>query len=269
MAAGSDALRKNVSRLRSLVTKKVYRVKKVSGAHVAHTKFDPRPAGIPVSRMSDSQLTAYQAKFQDFLKRDASHQFVPGYSRSVITRATFQEYKAAEAKANTTKAGILGKYDGIYMPGVGSETTVAEHRAKLGGGFRHMTDDATYRPSELHRQSTKIDGESAARKLTEQQKAQATQEWFDKKIEQGRENYATMMSMMGKEDLAEKALGLTDEQFGLLLFGSRFMESTSLKYLASQKELETGSRRKGIDDAIDEAFGEHDMWIEWAAAQKF
>ena len=262
--ADSDALRREVSRLRSLVTKKVYRVKKTSGAHVGGTHFDPRPR-IPVTRMTDKQLSAYQSKFSDFLKRDAAHQFVPGYSGSVLTRATFHAYKAAEQKANATKGGILRQYDNIVMPGQYNQTTVANFTAQRRASFPHMTDDATYRPSEMHRDSKKIDGESAARKLTEQQNAQATQEWYTKKIAQGRENYATMVDMMGRPDLKDKVNELSDEQFGLLLFGSPFMEQTSLKYLASQKEF----RRKGVDDAIDQAFTEHDMWIEWAGSQQF
>lgn len=127
-----------------------------------------------------------------------------------------------------------------------------------------MTDDATYRPSEVNRESRKIDGEAAARKLTEQQKAQSNTDWFAKKIEQGRENYATMVDMMGRPDLRDDVMNLSDAQFGLLLFGTPFMEQTSLKYLASQK-----AYRRSVDDAIDEAFTEHDMWIEWAAEQKF
>src|SRR6185369_9250913 len=140
--AVDDALRKEVSRLRSLVTKKVYRVKKNSGAHVGGTRFDPRPK-IPVTRMNETQLTAYASKFKEFLQRDAHHQFVPGYSRSVITRATFQEYKAAEARANQTKDSLLRRYDNIELPGASAGTTVAEHKAKLSAGFRRMTDDAT------------------------------------------------------------------------------------------------------------------------------
>jgi len=263
---GDDALRKNVSRLRSLVTKKVYRVKKNAGAHVSGTRFDPRPK-MPVTKMSDSQLATYQAKFQDFLKRDDAHQFKPGYSRSVMTRATFNEYKAAEAKANTVKGGIFHKHDNIEMPGQFKGTTVAEFAAQRAKTFKHMTDDATYRPSLLHRDSTKIDGESAAKKLTEQQNNQTDQEWYRIKIEQGRESYAKMMEMMGKSDLADKTNELTDEQFGLLLFSTPFMEGTSMKYLASQKEFETGSRRPGVDDAIDEAFNDHEMWIDWASEQ--
>jgi len=267
--AGNDALRREVSRLRSLVTKKVYRVKKNSGAHVSGTKYDPRPA-VNVKQMTDTQLTSYASKFKDFLKRDAAHQFVPAYSRSVMPRSVFLEYKAAEKLANTKKESILSRYDTILMPGVMSETTVAEHRAKTRTeGLRRMMDDATYRPSEAHRQSTQIDGEAAARRLTERQIQQSDQAWFDKKIQDGRESYAKMMEMSGRPDLAHDVDILTDDQMGLLLFSTNFMETTSLKYKQIKDFMETNSRRKGVDDAIDEAFSEHDMWIEWAAAQRF
>lgn len=260
---GNDDLRSEVSRLRSLVTKKISRVKRNSGALVSGSRFDPRPH-VSVKKLTDKQLNAYKSKFTDFLKRDENHQFVPGYSGSVMTRSTFKEYKAAEQSANETKRGLLQRYDNIVMPGQYSETTIAQFAAQRRASFPHMSDDATYRPSEVHRDSRKIDGEAAARKLTEQQKAQASAAWFEQKIQQGRENYAQMVEMMGRPDLRDDVMNLSDAQFGLLLFGTPFMEQTSLKYLASQK-----AYRRSIDDAIDEAFTEHDMWIEWASKQTF
>ena len=262
MASNSE-LRAEVSRLRSLVTKKISRVKKNSGAKVTGTHFDPRPKAT-VRNMTEKQLKAYKAKFTDFLKRDAEHQFVPGYSGSVLTRATFQKYKAAETLANEKKKNLLTRYDNIVMPGQYNETTVAQFAAQRRASFPHMTDDATYRPSEVHRGSHKIDGEAAARKLTEQQQAQAKAEWFDKKIAQGRDSYSKMMDMSGRHDLALAVDQLTDAQMGLLLFGTPFMEQASLKYLSAQKAFRTS-----VDDTIDEAFSEHDMWIQWARSHDF
>lgn len=265
LMARNDALRAEVARLRSLVTKKIYRVKRNTGAHVSGTVYDPRPAA-SVKNMSAKQLRTAQRKFQSFLSRE--NQYVAAYQSQPIPRKTWERYKSEEQKSNQRIGSFYDRVKGIQLPGQYSSFNIENYKEMRTPKHPHMLNPASNTPNEMVRSPRNMVNERKVRELTEDMHARGTGKWFQQKINEGREQYGAMAEIMGRGDLFEGMNSLTDEQFALLIMYTPFMENASLMYEDAKKAYDH-TERSAIRQAAREKATENDMWVQWAAEQSF
>lgn len=263
--ARNDALRKEVSRLRSLVSKKIYRVKHNTGAHVSHSAYDPRPA-VTVTHMTATQLRTAQRKFKTFLSRDT--QFVAVAYSKPVPRKVYQQYKATEAEANKRVSTFYDRVKNIQLPGQYKSFTVDNLREQGTPKHPHILNPAANTPGELNRIARKMTSEASVRELTENAKAKGTEKWFKDTVDKYRETYGQMAEYMGRGDLFEGMNKLDDDQFALMVLYTPFMTNISLVYEDAKKAYDH-TERSAARQMAKEGLGENEMWIDWASKQRF
>lgn len=264
--ARNKALKADVKRLRTLVTKKISRIKANTGALVSGTQHDPRQATSKPESMNARELRAYQKSLASFLSRE--NQFVSGYQHKPIHRTAWAEYKAAEAKANANKLGFYDRVKGIKLPGMMSDMDVEMRTMMLTPIRSGAQQFAPHTPREVDRSVRGVEYESKLRKLQEQQERQADPKYMKEQANAGREQFGAMLEAMGDTEALEKVFALTDEQFLLLYWYSPLIENASLKYEYVMK-LYSREDRSFIRDAAEQKWAENAMWIEWAGQQTF
>lgn len=252
--------------MRTLVTKKISRVKSNTGAVVSGTQYDPRQTTRNTDKMSTRELRTYQKQLQSFLSR--SNQFVAGYQHKPIHRSAWNAYKAAEQAANENKGSFYDRVKDIKLPGPMDQMDVKMRVQMRTPVHPHMLNPAQNTPTGLDRKPTGVEYEKQLQRLTDEQKKQASPKYREQQANAGREQFGMMLEAMGDVSALEKVNELSDEQFLLLYWYSPLIENASLKYEYVMK-LYTREDRSYIRQAAEQKWAENAMWIEWAGSQSF
>lgn len=216
--------------------------------------------------MNARELRKYQRDLTKFMDRGT--QFVAGYMRKPIPRRQWLSYKQEEQRANTRLEHFYARIKAIQLPGRYESFNVADYRAMRKPVHPHMQNPSANTPGSLNRSPRSFEYESKLRQMTDELKKKGSDKWWQDKINQGREQYGMMTEAMGRMDLFERVMELSDDQFALLFFYTPFMDNASLTYETAMKAYDH-TQRPWLDQAANEKDRENEMWIKWASEQNF
>lgn len=262
----NDELRANVRRIRTLVTKKISRIKSNTGALVSGTSVDPRRSAKAISTMTASELSSYQENLQGFLSRKV--QFVAGSRGAPIDRNRWQEYKRLEESANNRNQKLFNELKGTKLP---NGMTIEAWQAMKAATHPQMTNPSVNTPKPLDRKPTQIERESSLDKMIENMRKRDNDAYFKEQVAAGRQQWNQMVDLIDTvrqeaeqpPTQRDRVNALSDEQFAALLFYTEFMNDASLNYEYMMKMFGK-SERAHIKTAADRAMEDYDRLIAWA-----
>lgn len=266
MSKKNDELRAEVKWIRTLVTKKISRIKRNTGALVTGTSADPRRSPGALRNMSASEMEVYRSHLQGFLDRKI--QFVAGSRGAPIDRQRWQEYKRLEESANNRNQRLFNTLKDHTLP---NGMTVQAWQAMKAATHPQMTNPSVNTPKPVNRQATQFDRESALDKMVEKMRERDNDDWFHQQVTAGRQQWNQMVDLIDtvRQEVEQpptqrdRVNALTDEQFAALLFYTEFMNDASLNYEYMMKMFGK-SERAHIKTAADRAMEDYDRLIEWA-----
>jgi hypothetical protein len=254
-----NRLRAEVVRMRRAVTNKIYRTKKNTGANLAGTNFDPRqPAGAH-RNMSAFAAREYLAEMQGIMGR--SVQFVAGAKGAPLPRAKAAEFNALQNDVNAISYDhekAIGS-----LPTANPDETVAEFRAKGAKTSQGGKGLGPYKHYEF--KSSDIASAGALDIMIEDMRKKTSGSYLKSSLDQGRSNAMEALKQMGELSFMERLHGLSDFQFDVLWYGSRFAEITFGRYESEKKRQQANAKEQAEDRAADEQFlaiGDFFNWVE-------
>lgn len=219
--------------MRRAATRKISRIKNTHGAVVSGSEFDPRRSTKAPDRYTEKQLRAYASALSDFLSRD--NQYVPDASKRPVPRREFVEYKRQEAKYRDTAGTIYDRIKNVELP---SGETISQRLAKMNVMHKQMHNPTVNTIFDPHsRQSDDIVSRDALKKLTKAMRRDSSPSAIRRKVQQAREQFASMMDVINMPELFDATKGLTNDQFVALWNHTGFASAVSLSYQAAKKML--------------------------------
>jgi len=268
---GNDELKAEIKRLRTLVTKKISRVKRNTGALVTGTSFDPRRSTKALGRLSADELSTYHEQLQGFLSRQ--QQFVAGSRGAPIDRSRWQEYKKLEQSANSRNQRMFEELKDVRLP---NGMTVEAWQAMKAASHPQMVNPAVNTPKPVNREAKQFDREASLEKMIEKMKERDNDDYFHQQVAAGKQQWNQMVDLIDTvrqepeqpPTQRDRVNALSDDQFAALLFYTEFMNDASLNYEYMMKMFGRAERAH-IKTAADRAMEDYDRLIEWAEGLKF
>ena len=261
-----NSIRADIARLRTLVTKKVSRLKTRRGAAVSGTEFDPRRAPKVEKKYTRRQAEAYRAELQGFLSRGT--QFVGGARGFVMKQEKWNAYKKLEQQYNDRVNQHFDSISGVKLP-FGGET-IGSRMARRKPPHPQMAYEAFHAPYDPPvRTPQSVDSAKALKKLMDSMKKKANPNFDKQFIEKNRNQFTGMADRLGDDALAEAVKNLTDAQFDILWNYSEMPYDMSLWY-ETQKLIEDGNTKHPLvtSGAAESAKREYAKLVEWASKLK-
>lgn len=234
MASEMDRLRAEVRARHAAATKKVSRLRRVSGIEIGETAYDPRRDLGNVKRYNRGQLRAYLAELDSFTSRSTG--FVAGSGGQPIPRAQWNEYKRLERQFNRKAERRFGRVENIALPSSDpkekSSWTVGDRQRRLRPeGRTRMAGEAFNNPFEKrNRQAFEVQGEAGLRTLIRDMQKRNRLEYGPKELKRGRRELDQMLKFTGYQNERAEAKKLSDEQFELLWMYTDFAQTVSRDY---------------------------------------
>lgn len=255
-----NSLRAEAKRRRAAATAKAARVRRTTGANIAGTEYDPRKPHAAVNRMNSVQLRAYINKLNAFTSRGT--QFVGLHGGAPVTRQEWNSFAVKQATIESMESAHdadIGRYKAM-----GSDETVGQARARLHptaqGGRRGPLNSTSFSPSD-------INGASALNRLDARLKKVMSPGYMQAQLKQGRSNVTEAFKQMGELSLIEKLHELSDYQFDVLWYGTRFAEVTFARYESEKERMEGNQKEKAQNRAANEQFELARDFLDWAATE--
>jgi hypothetical protein len=254
------SLRAEAKRRRAAATAKAARIRRTSGAVIAGTEFDPRKPHAAVNRMNSVQLRAYINKLNTFTSRTT--QFVGLHGGEPVPRKEWQGFVGRQnrvAELEEAHSIDIGRYKAM-----GSDETVGQARARLHptaqGGRRGPLNSTSFDPSD-------INGRSALNKLDARLRKVLSPGYVKAQLKQGRANAIEALKQMGELELIEKVAALSEYQFDVLWYGTRFAEVTFARYEGEKERMEGNQKETAQNRTASEQFEIARDWLDWAATE--
>lgn len=255
-----NRLRAEAKRRRAAVTAKAARIRRSTGANIAGSEFDPRKPHAAVQRMNSRQLRAYINRLNAFT--DRSTQFVALNGGAPAPRKAWESFASKQSAIEQMELSHerdIGRYKAM-----GSDESVAQARARLHptaqGGRRGPLNSTSFEPGD-------INNLSALNKLDARLKKVMSPGYMQKQLKQGRHNVIEALKQMGELGLIEKLHSLTDYQFDVLWYGSRFAETVFLRYENEKERMEGNQKERAQDRAANEQFELARDFLDWASTE--
>jgi hypothetical protein len=217
-------LRDEVRKRRSAVTAKVGRIRRNTGVDVTGTNEDPRRPPKVINKYSAPQLKKYLNDLNAFQDRGVG--FVAGKGGSIIPKKAWIEYKKLERQYNKLGELHVKAIADIKVPGLG--VTVAQRNANLPA---RAHGDIINRPYvDINRNPRNVVDLKALKKLTKDMRRKVSPSFLPGEIRKARRELSAMLKTIGSGEYADRAKGLTDNQFNILWNYTNFATNISLRY---------------------------------------
>jgi hypothetical protein len=253
MVSEVDKLRAELRRVRANTSAKISRVKKSTGANIAGSSYDPRPAVGHEKRLNSKQLRSAIAKMQEFNR--PSVKFVALHNGAPLSKMEWARYQSKVNLRNIKAEKFTKDLANATFPGM--EETPAAHQAKLyekaDGGTIGPFDIVGNRPQDLT-------GLAAIKKMEAKINRELKPNFREKKMAIARQQLKNAMINMGQDTADIQAIEeLNDWQFNLIWFGSPIPEAAFQQY-GAHMAIEGGSakdwqvnivERNELSDLID------------------
>lgn len=250
-----NRLRAEYKKMRRNVGNKISRIKRVSGAKIAGTEFDPRKPLGHEKRLNATQLRAAINKLSSFQAR--SNQFAAGIAGTPFPRKSANTYEAKVAlrkqRAEQFKTGMDKVAQDLIDKGQffvesagnmkGLESTPSQFQAQLHqraeGGLNNPFNDVG---SDIKN----ITSLGALKRLELMIDKQLSPDFFENELHFHQDQMANAMEKMGEYENAEMVRGLSDFQFAMMWYGTSAAEETFLKYGSSMAIEEGRGKPKDV-----------------------
>lgn len=255
-------LRAIVAKRQRAVTNKISRTRRVNGAEIAGTEYDPRKQRDDIARMNRRQLQSTLNQYNKFTSR--ATQFYGDAERRPITRQQWQRYKNAEAQFNQASDRRFAPFKNTDVPL--RNMTASAYRAATQSEFPGMADAAVNDPyGKFNRQPSNIASVKRLDKLVADMRKRATAKDYQERIQSAREIANTMLERLGNDHMARDIEKLSAKQFEWLWNVSPFAKSASLRYHSEAPD-DDNSPKSWVAQAADDQ--EDDMKVFVNAARK-
>lgn len=254
-----ERLRQEIKRRRSAVTNKIARTKRVNGASVAGSEFDPRRDHNAIKRYNGAQLRRYLGELNSFMSR--SNQFVAGDRGAPLPRNMVRELERKVNNFKTAGDKHMESIGDVMVTPIGR--TVSEFYSDRTKNRRGATVNTPY--GATIKSATGITSVKALKEIMAQVDKMNSKSFMPDKIAQGRHNLIKALSMMGRDaDIAE-VNELTDYQFDVLWFGSPFAEIVFTNYDVHQERIAGTRKERWQDKVISDNAILIPEFLEWAS----
>jgi hypothetical protein len=239
----ADDLRKEVSKARERVTRKIARLRREKGVNVANSSYDPRQfSHNDMKSFSAGELRQVLHEYQQFTARNVQYVPLKGGTplRAEVWKPIEQRIKAQKAKAAEIDADI-----GIVPHPVAG--TIADQQA---GKFKRDGADKGVGPYRAYDvDSNNFRSEEAARNWAKKNLTQFNQDtWEEEQTGFNREWLGKILTEMGED--ATPYDELSDWQFTVLWYGTDFL--TDKGYLYEIWKARNDKNQTDKSDPIDE-----------------
>lgn len=254
-------LRAEVRARHRAATQKISRTRRVIGAELGGTEFDPRRDPAKVKNYNSVQLKAYLTDLNRFSSRSTA--FVAGNNARPIPAQEWRSYRRAERNANRVGQNIDNSVGGIFIPNAGM--TIAERDAERRARSPRAQGGAVNSSfPQVNRSASNVTSRQALAKLTAQMESRVTPEYEKRSARAGRVQMNRMIDAIGNSAMRAKASKLTPEQFHVLWEKTNFAESLSNVYGGAAMAMEQSSERWVA--ATAESYGSDvDELLDWAS----
>jgi len=256
-----DDLRAHARKRRAAVTSKIARVRRTTGAEVAGSEFDPRKSGAAVNRLNRVQLKAYISRLDSFNSR--GNQFVAGASAAPIPRASWNKFKSAMDRHNA----IGDRHDnsiGGYKS-MNPDVTVSQAKAMLHPTAQGSVGRGPYK--RINYEASDIANAGALKKLSADMDSRNGRDFLSKKLKQGRHNVTEALKIMGEDGYMELVNSLSNHQFDVLWYGTRFAEIAFIKYDMEKSRAAGTKKERWQDKVVDNASELIGEFLNWASTE--
>lgn len=254
-----DDLRNEYRRKRANAGSKISRTKQNTGAEIAGSKYDPRRAPGIEKRYNSRQLQTAIRELDAFNHR--SNQFIGVGSNlsTPIRKTTWNVYKRREAENNRIADQHDANMANLQLPTV--DMTVGQRRAQV----QQSQGSSVYGPYQrFNRGPQNFVTEEGLQSASMQMLGNLTQKFFNKKLNQGRENLQRVLELMGEDNMAERIDELSDFQFDVLWHGDPATIDRLFMRYDVEKAKSHGENPKRMDmDATEGAIDEFVGLFEW------
>lgn len=243
------------------VTNKISRTRRVNGAELSGTEYDPRKQREDIAKMNRRQLQSTINSYDRFTSR--STQFYGDAERRPITRNQWDRYKAAEARYNAASEARFAPFKDTTVPG--RNMTAAAYRASSRSEFPGMADAAVNDPyGTLNRAPGNIASVKRLDKLIADMKKRSTARDYRERLDSSRDIADQMLTRIGNDDMAVDVSKLSSKQFEWLWNVSPFAKSASLRYHSEAPTEGDSSPKSWVQQVADNEEDDMRVWVNAA-----
>ena len=243
-----ERLRAEVAKRRKAVGSKISRIKRTSGAAVSGSEFDPRRSAGVEKRYNRAQLQSYLNQLNAFNARNV--QFVPGTRGKPLPRHRWEYAQRLRGELQNIGERHARPMENVMLtPDMSLADLNAMRNKRLPGRTSRQVLSGPY--IDFNSRSNEITSPKALERLIGDIKKQLNPRYFEKKLEQGRDNLIKALETMGDQESVKTVAGLSDFQFDVLWFGHpTVIEGIFIKY-DLEKKRNSGERQSSKEDWQD------------------
>lgn len=247
-----DELREIAKNRQRAVGRKIARIKRVQGAIVKGTEFDPRKSLSDISKMRSRDLESYIRRLNNFQSR--SVQFYANRYGRPIPMQIIKSINKSQNIVNKSRTELEGIYRNIPVPGGGSGNTIGDMKSRRMKTMRGEANVPFNEPINLKN----LSGAKAAVLIERRAMEQSSPKRFERAIRDYRRRVDTALKDMGEEDMRSRFDNLSDFEFYALWTTPGVLERMFTVYEEIKKKT-----KQSIDvDEFHEDFEESMSWAE-------
>lgn len=257
-----ERLRALAKARRSAVTNKIGRTKRVNGADVSGSEFDPRRDHNAIKRYNGPQLKRYIAELDSFMAR--GNQFVRGDEGAPLPRAQARVYQNNVKRFQSQGEARIAAMAKIEITPIG--LNVEEFRANRAMRVRNAVVNSPYGSS-----IKDVGGVTSAKALdilNKDMKAKLDPDYLPGKVKEGRESLVKALNIMGENEFVQKVNELSDWQFEVLWFGTSFADTAFLKYDIEQERAAGTRKERWQDKVVENDYKLISEFLDWAGNEE-
>lgn len=254
-----ERLRNEVKRRRQAVGNKIARTRRVSGANVAGSEFDPRRDPEVIKRYNTPQLRRYLADLNGFMAR--GNQFAAGDGGAPLPRNMVRAYEAKVDRFRNAGQRHMDQIGKQFITPIG--VTVEQFYGDRTKNRRLATVNTPY--GSAVKGVKGVTSVKALQELMSKIDQMNSNDFMPEKISQGRQNVKKALDMMGRQEDIKTIDELSDYQFDVLWFGSPFAEIVFSNYDIIQERAAGTRKERWQDKVISDNAVLIPEFLEWAS----
>ena len=254
-----ERLRNEVKRRRQAVGNKIARTRRVSGANVAGSEFDPRRDPEVIKRYNTPQLRRYLADLNGFMAR--KNQFAAGDGGAPLPRNEVRVYEAKVDRFRNAGQRHMDTIGKQFIRPIG--VTVEQFYGDRTKNRRLATVNTPY--GSAVKSVKGITSHKALKELEKKIDEMNSENFLGEKLAQGRRNVRKALDIMGRQEDIATIDTLSDYQFDVLWFGSPFAEIVFSNYDIIQERAAGTRKERWQDKVISDNAVLIPEFLEWAS----
>lgn len=255
-----NGLREEYRRKRANAGSKISRIKSNTGAEIAGSNYDPRRSPGVEKRYNRAQLNAAIRQLDNFNSRSVQFIGVGNNLSTPVKRTTWNVYKRREAENNRLADQHDASMANLQRPG--RDSNLGQIRAQRS---QSTQGSSVYGPYQrFNRSPRNFESERGLEVMSNNMLSKLTEKFFNKKINQGRENIKTVLELMGESAQAELIDNLSDYQFDVLWHGDPdTIDRLFMRYDVEQAKAKGENPKRWQEEASNGAIDEFVELFEW------